>query len=158
MSTPLPIFSGNLKRTSNKQESLLAVIYIATFTARALRNNGDPRRDCTNQIEIHHYTSSSHMQHVAIPRRDAECLRHSYTEGLPNSPVFHTTTARDFLHARRYRTHTSLTRQTLNYNNYDINEQHTTMLWEATTPGRRQYKTRLRLHPCKVLVYLKHHF
>ena len=107
-----------------QRQLLLIVIYIATFTARTLRNNAGPRRDCTNHVKMHHCTSYTHMQHDTIPRRDADCLHNSYAEGLPKSHVYHTTTAMDFFHARRYRTHTSLIHQTLNYNDFNINEQH----------------------------------
>jgi len=87
------------------------------------------------------------MHHDAIPRRDADCLRHFDIEGLPKSPVYHTTSAMDFFLAWRYRTHTSLTHQTLNYNDYNINEQYTSILRADANPGRPRYKTRLRPHP-----------
>ena len=87
------------------------------------------------------------MHHVVIPRRDADCLRHSDTQGLPKSPVYHTTSAMEFFPARRFRTITSTTHQTLNYNNYNINDQHTSILRATVVPGRPHKKTLLRLHP-----------
>jgi hypothetical protein len=88
VSTPLPIFSGSLKRTSSIQQLMLIVIYIATFTSRTLRNNACPRRDCTNQVEIHHYTSCymhynyfATKQHVATSRLSADTERQPLPHG-----------------------------------------------------------------------------
>ncbi len=87
------------------------------------------------------------MQRAATPRRDADCLRHSDAEGLPKSPIYHSTSAMDFFPSRCYRTRTSATHPTLNYSNCNVNEQHTSILRAAATLGRPRYKTRLRLHP-----------
>ncbi len=84
VSTPLPIFSGSLKKTSSIQQLLLIVIFIATFTAMTLRNNACPRRDCTNQVEIHHYTSCyMHYNHFATQHQAATSRLSADTERQP---------------------------------------------------------------------------
>jgi hypothetical protein len=63
---------------------LLIVIYIATFTARTLRNNACPRRGCTHQVKIHHYTSYyMHYNYFATQHQAATSRVSVETERQP---------------------------------------------------------------------------